>query len=295
MSDSTALVETGRVPHSPERISASDFTRLAKLVYETCGIRLNASKKLMVETRLRKRVHDTGARTMSEYWKLLSRKGACEQELVRFIDAITTNKTDFFREPRHFEYLVEQVLPPLSAHLKAHKRPLKVWSAGCSTGKEPYTLAMVLSEAQRRGVINEFCILGTDISTEVLKQASRAIYQESDIEPIPEALRKKYLLKSRNEGSRTFRMVPEIRQVVDLQRLNLMDASYRFDKPFDVIFCRNVMIYFDRPTQQAVVNRFHACLRPGGYLFTGHSETLNGLATQLMNAAPTIYRRGTGA
>ena len=154
---------------------------------------------------------------------------------------------------------------------------------------------MVLSEARRNGIIDEFSILGTDISTVVLKQASRAVYQESDIEPIPQAMRKKYLLKSRNEDSRTFRMAPEIRQVVHLQRLNLMDSSYGVDKPFDIIFCRNVMIYFDRPTQEAVVNRFRACLRPGGYLFTGHSETLNGLSTQLMNAAPTIYRRGAAA
>jgi len=274
-----------------DRIAPSDYKRLMNVVYESCGIQLNDSKKLMVETRLRKRLRATGARTFREYWNLLNEDEKREGEWIRFINAITTNKTDFFREPVHFDYLVKRLLPDLGPRLKAERRPLLVWSAGCSSGKEAYTLAMVLSECQSAGTIPGFSILGTDISSDVLKQGRRAVYQEADIEPIPEPLRKKYLLRSRGQTTPTFRMMPEIRALVTFERLNFMDESYAVAEPFDIIFCRNVIIYFDRATQQQVVSRFWACLRNGGYLFTGHSETLNGLATGLSNVAPTIYQK----
>jgi chemotaxis protein methyltransferase CheR len=265
------------------------------VVYESCGIQLNDSKKLMVETRLRKRLRATGARTFRDYWKLLNADQNRDGEWIPFINAITTNKTDFFREPVHFDYLVKRLLPELGPRLKAEKRPLLVWSAGSSSGKEAYTLAMVLRECQSAGTIPDFSILGTDISSDVLRQARRAVYQEADIEPIPEPLRKKYLLRSRGQTTPTFRMTAEIRALVHFDRLNFMDERYAIAEPLDIIFCRNVIIYFDRPTQQQVVSRFWDCLRPGGYLFTGHSETLNGLTTGLSSVAPTIYRKGHAA
>jgi chemotaxis protein methyltransferase CheR len=290
MAESTADLNS----QSSDHIAPSDYARLMNVVYESCGIQLNDSKKLMVETRLRKRLRATGAKTFREYWKLLNQDEKREGEWVRFINVITTNKTDFFREPAHFDYLVKRLLPELAPQLKAERRPLLIWSAGCSTGKEAYTLAMVLSECQRTGLIRDFSILGTDISSDVLRQARRAVYEGPDIEPIPESLRKKYLLRSRTPSSPTFRMAREIRSLVQFERLNFMDESYGIAEPFDIIFCRNVIIYFDRPTQQQVVSRFWNCLRSGGYLFTGHSETLNGLVTGLSSVAPTIYRKGRG-
>ncbi len=295
MAESTAVSEAELRVQLSDHIAPSDYTRLMTVVYESCGIQLNDSKKLMVETRLRKRLRATGARTFREYWKLLNDDQDRDGEWIPFINAITTNKTDFFREPVHFDYLVKRLLPELGPRLKAERRPLLVWSAGSSSGKEAYTLAMVLRECQSAGTIRDFSILGTDISSDVLRQARRAVYQEADIEPIPEPLRKKYLLRSRGATSPTFRMTPEIRELVHFDRLNFMDERYAIAEPLDIIFCRNVIIYFDRPTQQQVVSRFWDCLRPGGYLFTGHSETLNGLVTGLSSVAPTIYRKGHGA
>ncbi len=246
----------------------------------------------MVETRLRRRLKQTGVKNYREYWKLLQEQDSQQEELVRLIDAITTNKTDFFREPAHFDYLVKKILPDLGRRLKEKGRVLRVWSAGCSSGKEAYTLAMVLKDCQRSGIIGDFFILGTDICTDVLEQASRAVYQEDDILPIPEALRKRYLLRSRGSGRRTFRIVPELRSALSFERLNLMDERYSVEAPFDIIFCRNVIIYFDRRTQEQVVNRLTECLAMGGYFFTGHSETLSGFKTHLASVFPTIYRKG---
>ncbi len=290
MADRSEVLEQ-RSLQSGDSITPSDYRRLTDVVYAACGIRLNASKQLMVETRLRKRLRATGANTFLEYWQLLAQEDNRGGEFIRFIDAITTNKTEFFREPRHFDYLVNRLLPELGPRLKSEKRPLRIWSAGCSTGKEPYTLAMVLEDCRRARTIADFQILGTDISTEVLQRASRAVYEEADIEPIPEPLRKQYLLRSRNRRPPTFRIAPELRSVVSFQRLNFMDDHYPVEGVFDIIFCRNVIIYFDRATQEQVIRKFAAHLPPGGYLFTGHSETLNGISSGFSNIAPTIYRK----
>jgi len=293
MTTATPAPVPGGIAASTDRFTSSDFERLRKLIYDTCGIHLDASKQTMVESRLRKRLRKTSTGTFSAYFKHISEHPNREEELVSLIDAITTNKTDFFREPTHFTYLVKKLLPEIGPGLKAERRALQIWSAGCSTGKEPYTLTMVLSECRREGVIGDFEILGTDICTDVLLEARRAVYQEQDnLEAIAPALRKTYLLKSLKRDPATFRMNKEMRSKVRFERLNLMDRSYQMENQFDIIFCRNVMIYFDRPTQEAVVNKFQSCLRPGGHLFTGHSETLNGLNTRLTNVAPTIYRKG---
>jgi len=290
MSHHAVLTETHSLPSATEHIAAADYRRFTDLVYQICGIRLNASKQLMVETRLRKRLKQTGAATFRDYWNFINQEDSHE-ELTLFIDAITTNKTEFFREPVHFDYLAKKILPDLGRHLKERGRPLRIWSAGCSTGKEAYTLAMVLMESKRARLIEDFQIYATDICTEVLGKASRAVYQIDDIEPIPEALRKKYLLRSRAQHTATFRIIPELRSTVCFERLNFMDERYHVSAPFDIVFCRNVIIYFDRATQDQVVNKLIDCLRPDGYFFTGHSETLSGLSTPLEGIAPTIYRK----
>ncbi|MBE0617407.1 MAG: methyltransferase domain-containing protein, partial [Proteobacteria bacterium] len=201
-----------------------------------------------------------------------------------------TNKTDFFREPQHFEYLVRAALPELVRTGAGLRRPVAVWSAGCSTGEEPYTLAMVLAEVAESLPGVRYLILATDISTAVLHKAQQAVYEEERILPVAAPLRKKYLLRSRDRTRSLVRVAPELRQHVRFRMLNFMDGSFGLRESMDVIFCRNVMIYFDRETQEALLNRFCRHLAPGGYVFLGHSETINGLQVPLTQVAPTIYR-----
>jgi chemotaxis protein methyltransferase CheR len=213
-----------------------------------------------------------------------------EEELVHLINVITTNKTDFFREPAHFQYLVREALPEMLRH-SSGRRTITVWSAGCSSGEEPYTLAMVLREfvAEQRGI--DFMILATDISTKVLDKAKLAVYDDERIGPIPDELRKKYLLKSKDAVNRVYRVVPELRQRTRFRRLNFMDSDFGFRETMDVIFCRNVIIYFDKETQEKLLNRFCTYLSSDGYFFMGHSETLLGMDVPLVQVAPTVYRK----
>jgi chemotaxis protein methyltransferase CheR len=198
------------------------------------------------------------------------------------INQVTTNKTDFFREPAHFAYLTRKVLPEITRI----KRTVAVWSAGCSSGEEPYTLAMVLREFGCN-----FIILATDISTRVLDRAELAVYDDEQVGPVPDPLKKKYLLKSKDPAKNLYRVIPELRERVRFRRLNFMDGDFGFREPIDVIFCRNVIIYFDKPTQERLLNKFCSHLSPKGYIFMGHSETLLGMDVPLTQVAPTVYRR----
>ena len=204
---------------------------------------------------------------------------------------MTTNKTDFFREPSHFDYLVQTTLPVLKTLRTYHGRsPLRVWSAGCSTGEEPYTLAMVLAEERALRSGPSYEILATDISMRVLDIARRAVYPMERIEPVPMAMRKKYLLRGRDRNNPEVRISQELRKSVRFGRLNFMDEEFGLPEPVDIIFCRNVIIYFDKPTQERLMQKFSRYLLPGGYLFLGHSESLHGYETEFVQVAPTIYR-----
>lgn len=282
----------GRLGTFDLRLSGRDFERFSRLVYDHCGIRLPAHKQSMLEARLRKRLRALGLASFEAYAELIFSGRAPDGELVRLIDVVTTNKTDFFREPAHFDFLIRTAMPALIDRDGAGiSRPLRIWSAGCSTGKEPYTLAMVLSEFRESRPEFRFEILGTDISTDVLDKAVKGIYGEEKAAPIPPALRKKYLLRSRDPEQRQVRVVPELRSLVTFRRLNFMDADYGLRDGFDVIFCRNVLIYFDRPTQERLLGRFSDLLEPGRFLFLGHSETLLGLNLPLRQMAPSVYCR----
>ena len=243
----------------------------------------------MLEGRLQKRLRVLGMKNFAEYIDYLFDPAENNHELVLMIDQVTTNKTDFFREPDHFAYLQEQVLP--SWWEKNGTRPFMLWSAGCSTGQEPYTLAMVLSEfaASRPGF--NFQILATDISTRVLEQARRAVYHEDQLAPVPIDLRRKYLLRSKNRQSGLVRIIPQLRARVRFRRLNFLENNFGLRVPLDVIFCRNVIIYFDRSTQVRLLQSFNGHLRTGAYIFMGHSETLNGLDVPLLSVAPAVYRK----
>ena len=268
-----------------ESISARDYSRLRQLIYDEAGIALGAGRKTMLEVRIKRRLKELAIHTYGEYCDYLFTRQGIEAELGNLIDVVTTNKTDFFREPGHFELLTARVLPALTSN------PLLVWSAGCSTGEEPYTLAMVLSEYAAAHSGFSFRILATDVCATVLEKAELGIYSGDVVRPVPPAMKAKYLMRSRDPNAERARIVPELRRLVEFRRLNFMDPDYGIPRKAGVIFCRNVIIYFDRPTQQRILTRLTDCLEPGGYLFVGHAETLHELDLPLTPLAPTLYRR----
>lgn len=269
-------------------MSDKDFQRFAEFIGKECGIKLPPTKKVMLEARLHKRLRALGFADYAQYSEFLFSPQGLESELGHLIDQVTTNTTDFFREPRHFEFLRTRVLPEW--HARHRGRPLRVWSAGCSIGAEPYTLAMVLCDFREARPDFRFEIVATDISRQVLQKAHSAVYTEDQARGVPEALMRKYFLRSKDRTRRLVRLVPEVRRCVEFRWLNFME-EFGFREPHDIIFCRNVIIYFDKPTQHDLLSRFCRNLLSGGHLFIGHSESLAGMALPLAQAAPTIYRK----
>ena len=271
-------------------MSNKDFLRLSEFIRANCGIGLPPAKKTMLEGRLRKRLRALGIESFERYCEFLFSPGGSRSEYTHMIDAVTTNKTDFFREADHFDYLFERILPEFVSLYGLGKK-LNLWSAACSTGEEPYTLAMVLSEFAERCPGFGFSIFATDISTVVLEKARSGIYEHDRVSPIPLVLRKKYLLKSREKDRGLVRIAPQLRNSVRFERLNFLEKEYGINQTMAIVFCRNVLIYFDRPTQEKLLNRLSQYLMPGGYLFVGHSESLHGMNLPLVQAAATIYRK----
>jgi chemotaxis protein methyltransferase CheR len=276
---------------APTHLSDRHFRSIAKLVEAQVGIKLPNSKRLMLEGRLQKRVRALNYSDLSEYVEHLFDEGSFETELTHLIDVVTTNKTDFFREPSHFDFIQKVAVPELLKPSNRGSQDLKIWSAACSMGMEAYTTAMVLQEMLRAGSRFRFRILGTDISTAVLRIAESAIYTRDVLEPVPDEFVKRYFLKSRNPSSDEVRVVPEVRQRVNFMRMNLMDVSYPVDRDVDIIFCRNVLIYFEREIQRKVVENLCTHLRSGGYLMVGHSESMvHSVVPGLKQVQPTIFR-----
>jgi len=272
-------------------LSDRHFRTIAELIEGQVGIKLPQGKRLMLEGRLHKRVRALNFSDLNEYVDNLFEPTHFDAELTHLIDVVTTNKTDFFREPQHFTFMREIAIPAL---LKSHGRKnanLKVWSSAISTGMEAYTVAMVLDDMTRSGSRFQYRILGTDISTAVLRLARTAIYTRDVLAPVPEPFVKRYFLSSRDRSRVEVRVVPELRRMTHFMRMNLMDPSYPVDRYVDMIFCRNVLIYFDKPTQEAVINRICKHLRPGGYLYISHSESLTGLNVPLEVVGNSIYRK----
>jgi chemotaxis protein methyltransferase CheR len=275
-------------------LSNKDFQQLSELITTHCGIKMPVTKKAMLESRLQKRLRALKIKSFREYCNLLfnSTDGACE--LIHMIDAVTTNKTDFFRESLHFDFLMETVFPEyVGDGYDLPKRKFVVWSAGCSTGQEPYTLAITLSEFAARCPGFQFSILATDISTKVLEMAQLGIYDQKQMTTtVPDVLMKKYFMKSKDKTKETVRVVPELRALVQFKRLNLLDERLAFaNEAVDAIFCRNVLIYFDQVTQHGILSRLCNCLKKGGHLFLGHSETVYGLDLPIARIASTIYKK----
>lgn len=274
-------------------MSQREFERFSALIYDEAGIKIPQAKKTMLEARLQKRLKLLKMHSFEEYADFVFSPEGQRQEMVHLVDVVTTNKTDFFREPQHFDFLIRQVLPHFQRgrENRALVSPFKIWSAGCSTGEEPYTMAMVLSEYAQMNPGFRFSITASDICTRVLKTAMTAVYPEDRVDTIPLALKKKYLLRSKDKQKGLVRICSELRRHVTFHRINLMDDELAISELQDAIFCRNVIIYFDKPTQTRLMHKFHRRLAPGGFLFLGHSETLNGLDVPFQSVASTVYRK----
>lgn len=270
-------------------LTLKEFEALSRFIYSEVGIKMPPNKKIMLEARLKKRMKELGMGSFSEYSKLILNQGPAS-ELFHFIDVITTNKTDFFREPKQFSYLTERAMPELRKLYGAGSESgIRIWSAGCSTGEEPYTLAMVLHD--ELGGANQIKIFASDVSTQVLEKASLAIYEEERAEPVPVEFKRRYLLRSKSRENKLVRIVPELRRLVAFRRINFMDDEFDIRESFHAIFCRNVIIYFDRKTQEEIIGRICRSLLKGGYLFIGHSESLFNMELPLVQVAPSIYRK----
>jgi chemotaxis protein methyltransferase CheR len=272
-------------------MTEAQFLRLSEFIRGQSGIKMPQVKKVMLEARLQKRLRSLRMATFRDYCEHLFNSPEGGSELVHMLDAVTTNKTDFFREPVHFQHLSEAILPEFSAADRGSGRPFTVWSAGCSTGEEPYTLAMVLNEFGVQNRNFRFSLLATDISTKVLEKAKTGIYEQDRVETVPLHLRQKYLMRSRDRGKKLVRIVPELRSAVSFQRVNLMDEGFVLPEPADAIFCRNVIIYFERVTQAELLGRLCRSLKQGGHLFLGHSETVHGFDLPLDRVTSTVYRK----
>lgn len=278
-----------------DHLSERDHKRVARFIEHIAGIQLPAAKRSLIEGRLRKRQRALGHKSLHSYIDYALDSEAGKVERIQLLDAITTNKTDFYREPDHFQVLRQHVLSELARERdRGWKQPLRVWSAGCSSGEEPYTLAIEMLELRQQLPGLRFEILATDISVSSLDTAKRATYPHNRIEVMPMDLRRKYLMRSRKPEQNLVRMAPEVRKPVTFRSFNLLTDAYDFPARFDVIFCRNVMIYFNNDDKAQIVGRFSHKLVAGGLLFIGHSETLSCHGDLLQQVKPTVYRRVAG-
>jgi len=275
-----------------ESISSRDYTRLCGLIHAETGICLGTERKTMLELRIKRRLKALGLDSYSAYCDYLFAHHGMKEEIVPLIDVVTTNKTDFFREAAHFDILTQRTLAEFAQ--RGGGRPFLIWSAGCSTGEEPYTMAIVLSEYALTHPSFSFRILATDISTTVLQKAELGVYPSEVVEPVAPTLLRRYFMRSRERGADRVRVAPELRRAVEFRRLNFMDTDYGVGAPMDAIFCRNVIIYFDRSTQEQILRKLCGCLAPGGYMFVGHAETLHDMSLPLTPVAPALYRRVNG-
>jgi len=273
-------------------LSATDYRRLADFIHASSGIKMPSSKKTFLEGRLRKRLRLRGYESFDEYCHYLFDEGGLFEEETALIDAVTTNKTDFFREPHHFDFLIREGLPRLVDRGLGIHHPLRVWSAGCANGAEAYTIAMVCHDFAQRTPRFRFDIFGSDICVSALNDAARAVYPHAMIAPVPMNMRRRYLL--RDEEQDEVRIVPELRRLVSFAYINLIDPDYRLQRSMDIVFCRNLLIYFDKQTQRLVLQRLCRNLRVGGYLILGHSESATGLELPLKSVATTVYVKEEG-
>ena len=274
-------------------ISDDEFARFRDLVRDHTGITLGPHKRHLLRARLGRRLRALGMTTFAEYYEYLTEpSGAGASEVIAFINAITTHKTDFFREPHHFEYLSRRWAPMWRAAAERGGKPrLRLWSAACSSGEEPSTLAMVLAEAGLMPPVWDTRILASDIDTDCLAQTERGVYQVDRVAPVPADLLRRHFLRGTGRYGAEVRLRPELRALLAVRRINLAETTWPLRTRFHVIFCRNTLIYFDRAMQKAVLERLVSFLEPGGLLCLGHAESVFGLVDGLSHLGNTIYAR----
>lgn len=265
------------------KLSSQQFEKISRLVYQISGIDLHEGKEELVKARLMKRLRQLGLPDFNHYLKYLSgdKSGV---EIGAMVDILTTNKTNFFREAEHLNFLKEEIIPTWG------KNPIRIWSAGCSSGEEPYSIAIVLMESIPNIAHRDIKILATDISDRMMERARLGVYDEETLQIMPAFLRHKYFDRTETGSGRKYRVNARLQALVSFAKLNLME-SWPMKGPFDVIFCRNVMIYFDRPTQENLVKRFWNLLKEDGYLLVGHSESLSFLAHEYRYLMPAVYQK----
>lgn len=270
-------------------LTDSDFWKLSSFIYTNYGIKLPITKKIMLQSRILTRLKSNNIDSFKEYCDFVLSGKCGESEIINMIDLVSTNKTDFYRESPHFDFMKSAVLPEFVENYSG--KPLKVWSAASSSGEEVYTIAIVISEFLEGKNTFDFSIFGTDISSRILVKAALGIYPLERVDVIPLVQKKKYLLRGKNKETPIVRIIPELRAKTKFERLNLVDESYNVPKDFDVIFCRNVLIYFDRETQEKVVTKLCNHLKLGGYFFLGHSESIVGIDVPLVQVKPTMFQK----
>lgn len=269
-------------------LSDRDFERISRVVYDHCGINLTSDKKGLVRSRLSKMLRLHGHTSYKEYLDRILKNPDCP-EFTEFIDRLSTNLTSFFREKKHFDYLKETLIPRLLREGSNSSRfRLRGWSAACSSGEEPYTLAMTLLEALPDFRNADVKVMASDISMRVLHKAKEGRYPVERLATVPAALRNKYFTKCSEKNGPGLSANQELRKIILFKQINLMN-EWPLTTPLDFVFCRNVLIYFDKPTHQTLIERFYKILKPGGVLFIGHSESLSGIQHKFQNAHPSIY------
>lgn len=274
------------------KLTDAEFKRIRDLMHRHCGINLQDGKQQLVQQRVAKRMRTGGFESLSAYLDFVA-ADATGQEFTLLIDAMSTNLTSFYRESDHFRYLAEVALPELIRRKnKAHDHRIRIWSAACSTGEEPYTLAMILHDSIPDVQRWDIKILATDISTHVLRVARNGFYGAERLKPLPAGYPTRFFRSATMDGEKGYVVSPELQRMISFRHLNLMD-QWPFAGPFDFIFCRNVMIYFDKPTQERLVNRFSDVMADGALLFTGHSESLTGVRHPFRSIRPTVYAKGS--
>jgi chemotaxis protein methyltransferase CheR len=287
---STALME-GLEIFGNIAISADEYECVRQLVYERSGINLGDNRQHLVQARLAKRIRFYKMSCFSEYFHFLETDKS--GEINHLIDAICTNTTFFFREPDHFDFLAESLRQKIiDGNLHSQRYTLRVWSAACSSGEEPYTIAMVLNHVLKDFPTIDFKILATDLSQKILDQAMQGQYAAEKLKIVPELYRRSSFQPIAPRNNSEYVIVPELRKKVTFANFNLITPNFPFKHGFDYVFCRNVMIYFDQATKKGLVNRIADHIKPEGYLIVGHSESLNGLKNDLTYVKPTIYFKG---
>jgi len=285
----TSYLESPMIIDPVVKMSPAEFSKISAFIFTEYGIKLPPAKKTMLESRLQKRLRELNISSFKSYFDYVFSNEGRKEELINMVNVITTNKTDFFREADHFDYLSKNVLPEWIRENPG--RTMKFWSAGCSSGEEPYTISMVMNDYSACYPPIDYSIFATDLSTDVLNKAITAVYHEDRIEALPLTIKRKYFLKSKDATNRTVRISPELRKKVMFQRLNFMDGIYNVPSPFDVIFCRNVLIYFSKETQEEVIKKLVSKLKTGGYFFLGHSESVTHMNVPLFQIKPTIFKK----